>query len=89
MIYLFLVVAMIGVSFWAGMKTADRYHREAVQHEEYALRLQHARMYSGDYSAYVAPPQKRKISPIGQPFMDKLKTEGRATTKLNPKPELR
>jgi len=77
MILLFTSVAMIAVSFWAGMKTADRYHREAMQHEEYSLRLAHARMESGSYSSYVAP-----IQPIGQPFMDRLKSQGKATQQI-------
>lgn len=72
-----IILLLIISAFISGMKISDRYHREAQQHEEYALRLQNARIQSGDYAAYVAPP-----GPLGQEFETRLKQNGRATQQI-------
>ena len=72
-----IIVSIIVSAFIAGMKISDRYHFKAQQHEEYALRLQNARIQSGDYAAYVAPP-----GPLGQEFETRLKENGRATQQI-------
>lgn len=76
-----LILIIHALCFYAGMKISDRYHREASVHEEYSLRLQNARIKSGDYSAYVAPPTpvKKRRMHFGAPFEDRLKETGRAT----------
>lgn len=65
------------------MKISDRYHYKAQVHEEYALRLQNARIQSGDYAAYVAPPSKTEyMAPLGQEFETRLKENGSATQQI-------
>lgn len=74
-----IIILMLPVlAFIAGKKISDHYHESIIQHLEYQLRLNAAR----DGVGYVAPPVKKKLVPIGQPFMDKLKENGHATQAL-------
>ena len=72
-IILFLPV----IAFCFGKRISDAYHSEQLRELEYQLRLMAAEKGVG----FVAPPQKRM--PIGQPFMERLKQNGRATTKFS------
>jgi len=69
-----IILALVIGSFVSGMKISDRYHSRIEENQRYYLRLNAAEKGVG----YVAPPQ----TPIGQPFMDRLKTNGRATQRL-------
>ena len=70
---------LIVVSFSAGKLISDRYNDRIISELQYQIRL-----YSAQHGVgYVAPPQKKKIVPIGQPFMDKLKETGRAVQKID------
>ena len=74
-----IILILIVASFFAGKKISDSYHASTIQELQYQLRLNAAR----DGVGYVAPPVKKKLVPIGQPFMDKLKENGRATQALH------
>lgn len=76
LIILFLPV----IAFFVGKKISDAYHRDIISELEYQLRLMAAQHGVG----YVAPPEKKRYVPIGQPFMDKLKETGRATQRFTP-----
>lgn len=73
-----IILLLPVLTFIAGKKISDSYHENIIQHLEYQLRLNAAR----DGVGYVAPPVKKKLVPIGQPFMDKLKENGHATQSL-------
>ena len=73
-----IILVLIVVAFFAGKKISDSYHTSTIQELQYQLRLNAAR----DGVGYVAPPVKKKLVPIGQPFMDKLKENGHATQSL-------
>ena len=66
------------IAFIAGKKLSDYYHEKFESELQYMLRLNAAQRGIG----YVAPPVKKRV-PIGQPFMDKLKENGRATQQIN------
>lgn len=83
LIDMLVVVGLCAASFFAGMRTSDRYHDEEAKRVTYEVRLAQARMKAGDFAPYIAPPQKKKRMPIGQPFLDKLKTNGRATQQIS------
>ena len=76
-----IILVLIVGAYLFGMRTADRYHEKAEAEKNYALRLQQYREISQSNASYVAPPAKRV--PIGQPFMDKLKSNGRAVAQIN------
>ena len=80
----FLIIAIHALCFWAGVKMADRYHDQEQRRVDYEVRLAQARMRANDYAVYVAPPEKKKRMPIGQPFADRLKANGRATQQISP-----
>ena len=73
-----IILSLPILAFIAGKVLSDRYHERQIQELEYQLRLYAAERGVG----YVAPPPKKKYVPIGQPFMDKLKENGRATQAL-------
>lgn len=70
-----IILLLPVIAFMAGKKLSDNYHRDIIAQYEYQLRLMAAEKGVG----YIAPPQKNYI---GQPFMDRLKTYGRATQSL-------
>lgn len=72
-----IILLLIALSFYAGKRMSDNYHNATIAELEFQLRLIAAQNGAG----YIAPPQ-RKYMPIGQQFMDKLRKEGRATTKF-------
>lgn len=74
----FIILTLIVLAFIAGKKISDGYHDRQISELEYQLRLYSAERGVG----YVAPPARKKFVPIGQPFMDKLKENGRATQSL-------
>ena len=81
-------VGLYAACFVAGMRTSDRYHEEQRRQIEYEVRLAQARMKAKDFAPYVAPPAKRRRMPIGQPFLDKLKSNGRATQQISKSKEI-
>ena len=76
-----IILALPVLAFWAGKRIADRYNDQRIAELEYILRCYLAEKGVG----YVAPVPKRRV-PIGQPFMDALKENGRAVQKINPQP---
>lgn len=77
-----VVVGLCSACFFAGLRTSDRYHEEQNRQVSYEVRLAQARITAKDYAPYVAPPKKKRM-PIGQPFLDKLKANGRATQQIS------
>ena len=77
-----LILALPVLAFIAGKVISDRYHERQIEQLEYQLRLYAAERGVG----YVAPPAKKKLVPIGQPFMDRLKENGHATQSLRNSP---
>ena len=75
-----IILLLPVIAFFVGKKTSDRYNADIISELEYQLRLNAAQKGVG----YVAPPEKKRYVPIGQPFMDKLKETGRATQKFTP-----
>lgn len=87
-INMIVVVGLCGASFFAGIHVSDRYHEEQRRQIEYEVRLAQARMKAKDFAPYVAPPTKIRRMPIGQPFLDKLKSNGRATQQISKSKEI-
>ena len=74
-----LIILILPVlAFLAGKKISDHYNADRILDLQYQLRLLSAQKGVG----YIAPPAKKR-APIGQPFMDMLKSNGRATQKLD------
>ena len=75
-----IILLLPVIAFIAGKKISDSYHESTIQQLTYQLRLNAAERGVG----YVAPPVKipKKVVPIGQDFMDRLKENGRATQTL-------
>lgn len=71
-----IILLLIVGAFLAGKTISDSYHRRILSEYEYIFRMTAAEKGVG----YVAPPAGKV--PIGQPFMDRLKENGRATQKL-------
>ena len=79
----FLIIAIHVLCFYAGMRISDKYHEQERQRVETEVRLANARFHANDYAVYVPPaPVKQKRMPIGQPFMDRVKQNGRATQQI-------
>lgn len=76
-----IILLLIIGAFIAGKVMADRYNERSVAELQYQLRLNAAQNGVG----YIAPPpvKRQKIVPIGQDFMDKLKSNGRATQQIS------
>jgi len=75
----FIILMLIALAFWMGKRISDSYYQKVISELEFQLRLRAAEKGVG----YVAPPAPvRKYMPIGQPFMDRLKKDGRAVTKF-------
>lgn len=74
-----VILLLIVLAFIAGKRISDSYHNDQIRELEYQLRLLAAEKGIG----YVAPPVKKKFVPIGQPFMDRLKENGRATQQIS------
>lgn len=72
-----IIIGLIVLAFIAGLKLAGHYYERLMEEERYANKILAVK---GGYG-YIAPPEKRHV-PIGQPFMDKLKENGRATQAL-------
>ena len=74
-----IILALPVIAFIAGKVISDRYNQRQINELEYQLRCYAAERGVG----YVCPPNPRmKRVPIGQPFMDRLKENGRATQAL-------
>ena len=69
-----IILLLPVLAFIAGKIISDRYNDKIIAELQYQLRLHSAEHGVG----YVAPPARKKVVPIGQPFMDKLKENGRA-----------
>lgn len=74
-----IILLLPVIAFWAGKRISDSYNQHRIDELEFQLRLRYAEKGVG----YVAPPVRR-YAPIGQPFMDKLKTTGKAVQKFSP-----
>ena len=75
-----IILLLPVLAFIAGKIISDRYNSSIIEELRYQLRLIAAQQGVG----YVAPPtEKHKRVPIGQPFMDKLKTNGRAIQQIH------
>ena len=72
-----IILLLLVIAFYVGKKTADTYSRERIADLEYRLQLNAVEKGIG----YV--PQSVRRAPIGQPFMDRLKANGRATQRLD------
>lgn len=70
-----LVLLLSAASFYAGKRVSDSYNQTVIEELRYQIRVSAAQHGVG----YIAPPKR---VPIGQPFMDKLKQNGRATQKI-------
>ena len=73
-----LIIALHVLAFVYGKHIADKYNAARIEELEFQLRLLSAERGVG----YVQPP--KRYMPIGQQFMDRLKTNGRATQKFSP-----
>ena len=69
-----IILLLIVGAFLAGKCISDKYNDRVIRHLLWKIRLSAAEKGVG----YVAPPSGERM-PIGQPFMDKLKENGRAT----------
>ena len=74
-----IILLLPVLAFMAGKKISDSYNDKIISELQYQIKLHAAR----DGVGYVAPTQKAKRVPIGQPFMDKLKETGRATQQIS------
>ena len=72
-----LILSLPVIAFFVGKHISDKYHEEIIANYDYQLRLLAAEKGVG----YIAPPKKERI---GQPFMNKLKEQGRAVQQINP-----
>lgn len=75
-----IILLLIAVAFWLGKRISDSYHEKHEAELQFLIRLNAAQNGVG----YVVPPQRKKYMPIGQPFMDRLKENGRATQQISP-----
>ena len=73
-----IILSLPVISFFVGKIISDKYNANIISELQYQLRLQVAKEGVG----YVAPPAKKRM-PIGQPFMDKLKENGRAVQQFS------
>ena len=73
-----VALVILILAFSAGKMISDRYNDRIISELQFQLRLTSAEKGVG----YVAPPVKKKIVPIGQPFMDALQKNGRAVQKI-------
>lgn len=75
-----IILLLPMLAFIAGKKLSDSYHRDIINELRYQLRVNAAKEGVG----YVAPPtEKRRYMPIGQPFIDRMKENGRAVQKFS------
>ena len=74
-----IIIFLIVGSFIAGKVISDRYHEKIESEYEYMIKVIAAERGVG----YITPPDKKPRVPIGQPFMDKLRENGRATQVLS------
>ena len=74
-----IILLLIVLAFIAGKRISDNYNSRYISELEYLLRMSSAEKGVG----YVAPPQQKR-APIGQPFMDRLHQNGRATQHISP-----
>ena len=71
-----IILSLIVIAFIAGLKVAGHYYSQMVSMHEYTEKI----MASEKGFGYIAHPGKHM--PIGENFMDRLKTNGRATQVL-------
>lgn len=72
-----IILTLPVLAFIAGKIVSDNYNDKIISYLQYQIRLLSAKEGVG----YVAPPAKKYV-PIGQPFMDKLKEQGRAIQQI-------
>ncbi len=72
-----IILLLIVGSFIAGKTISDKYHDKIISEYQYQQRLSAAERGVG----YVAPPARKRTS-IGEPFMDRLKNNGKAVQKM-------
>lgn len=78
-----LFLCVLGIAFYSGKKMADHYYQQILadldlvnQDLQYQLRLSMMKASSQVIGYAPPPPRRRRI--IGQPFIDTLKSRGRA-----------
>lgn len=73
-----IILALLVLAFIAGLKLAGHYYTQVIAEIEYASKI-----LAGDKGlGYIAPPAHKEVVPIGQEFMDRLRTHGHATQAL-------
>ena len=70
-----IILLLIVGAFLAGLVLSGIYWRRLIDEWRYTCKILAADKGLG----YIAPPETDSVFPIGQEFMDKLKTNGRAT----------
>jgi len=74
MIYFLIVLVLIVGAFAGGLALAGMYWRRLIEEWRYSCKILAADKGLG----YIAPPENKPL-PLGQDFMNRLKTTGRAT----------
>ncbi len=82
MIEYIIVLALLVGAFIAGMKTSDRYHRQAPEELKYALQKQYVRLVSGSDADDPVQPYVNR-APIDESFMRHLHKHGKATKQIS------
>lgn len=78
-----IILLLPVISFVMGKRVADKYKQEQID----MLTDEIKRLSFMNGVGYLSQPQPvKKYVPIGQPFLDKLRDNGRAVQKLDRKP---
>ena len=80
--YGLLILGLIVLAFLGGKCISDSYNQCIIEELRYQLRLYQTKEGVG-YLVPPVKPRRRTYMPIGQPFMDKLKENGRATQQIS------
>lgn len=76
-----ITLLLVFGAFFAGMKVSDKYHADIEDAQDYVIRVLGINHGAG----YITPLSKEpKTGPIGENFMNKLKTEGKAIQQFSP-----
>lgn len=73
-----IILLLIVGAFIAGLCLAGMYWKRLIDEWRYTCKILSADKGLG----YIAPPQREKVLPIGQDFMNKLRENGRAIQAL-------
>ena len=75
MVDIIIIIVLLAISFFSGMKIANAYNEDLIEYLDYLLRLETQRQING----YVQQPVRRKRFKIGPAFFQRMKDNGRAT----------